>query len=146
MKAQLSELATILNAFKSEAVQLRILDLVLEKQSTEETPDRLVSGKTTGRSRKQRKPTTKKTDVAAPTKRKKASAGTGAVATLTDLLSGTYCDKPRGIGDIVKHCKDKLARTFKPNDFSGKLARMVRSGELTREKNADSQYEYKKPS
>jgi len=146
MKAQLSELATILNAFKSEAVQLRILEIVLGKQSAEKQliapPDTEHNGKTKAR----RKQTTKKTDAEATAKPKKAPGGTGAVATVAQLLSGPFFDKPRTIGDIVDHCKDRLARTFKPNEFSGKLGRMVRTGELTREKNADNQYEYKKPS
>jgi hypothetical protein len=147
MKAQLSELATILNAFKSEAVQLRILDTVLGKQSTEKqliTPeDTEHNGKTKAR----RKRTTKKTDGEASAKRKKAPAGTGPVATLNDLLSGSYFDKARILNDIITHCKDKLGRPFKPNELSGPLVRMVRKGELTREKNADNtQYEYKKPS
>jgi hypothetical protein len=77
-------------------------------------------------------------------KPKNAPAGAGAVATLTQLLAGNFFDKPRTINDIIEHCKHNLARTFKPNEFSGKLARMVRNGALTRKKNADKQYEYKK--
>lgn len=39
LKGQLSELAKILNAFESEAVQLRILDSVLGQESTLKTPE-----------------------------------------------------------------------------------------------------------
>ncbi len=77
--------------------------------------------------------------------KRKAQGGTGAVAILTKLATTDFFDKPKTINDILEHCKDNLARTFKANEFSGKLGRMVRGKELKREKNADNQYEYKKP-
>lgn len=141
IKKQLGELATVLNAFKSEAVQLRLLDHLLGEQPEE---------KTGGAQRRTRKKTKVKR-TAAPTgggeasKKKKASSGTGANATLTQLLAGTFFDKPKTINDLIEHCKHNLARTFKANEFSGKLGRMVRNNELTRKKNTDKQYEYKKP-
>ncbi len=147
MKAQLGELATILNAFKSEAVQLRILEVVLGKQSADKQFDSPVDTEHNGKTKTRHRRTTKKAGAEASTKPKKSSSGTGAVATLAQLLSAAYFDKPRMITDIIKHCKDKLGLTFKQSNFSGPLLRMVRNGELTREKNADnSQYEYKKPS
>jgi hypothetical protein len=143
LKKRLSELATVLNAFKSEAVQLRILDLVFGEQAPLEIADQLTDDETTRKVRIRRMPK-KKTDAAARQKKKIAPAGTGAPATLTQLLSGNFFDKARTINDIIEHCKHNLARTFKANEFSGKLGRMVRTGELTRKKNADKQYEYKK--
>ncbi|MBI3934758.1 MAG: hypothetical protein HY316_08690 [Acidobacteria bacterium] len=145
MKKQLSELATVLNAFKSEAVQLRIIELVLGSKSMELIAGQQGGGKPSRKVRARRAPKTKGADGVAPSKRKKASSGSGANAILTQLLSGNFFDKPRTINDIIEHCKHKLARTFKANEFSGKLGRMVRDDELTREKNADNQYEYKKP-
>jgi hypothetical protein len=145
MKKQLlSELATVLNAFKSEAVQLRLLDVLLGQEATEE-PNK--PHRRTGSSKKarQRVPAEKATENSSGKKKKKAPSGTGAPATLTQLLSTTFFDKPRTINDIIEHCKHNLARTFKANEFSGKLSRIVRNGELTRKKNADKQYEYEKP-
>ena len=145
IKKQLGELATVLNAFKSEAVQLRVLDYVLGQQPIERSAD------DPGRTHASRKPRTRRAATptkaagATSTKRKKAPAGTGATATLTQLQEGNFFDKPRTINDIIEHCKDNLARTFKANEFSGKLGRLVRNEELTRKKNTDKQYEYKKP-
>lgn len=142
IKKQLGELATVLNAFKSEAVQLRILDVLLGQEPTKE-PDT-----TERRTRSSKKPPPSRTATAQGStgkKKKMAPLGTGAPATLTQLLLTTFFDKPKTINDIIEHCKNNLARTFKANEFSGKLARMVRNGELTRKKNADKQYEYKKP-
>ncbi len=146
IKKQLAELATVLNAFKSETVQLRILDLVLGGESAEEEDSHQAKdSKTSRRARVRRKPKTERAAAATPRNRKKPSGGTGAGATLTQLLTGNFFDKARTINDIIEHCRVNLARTFKANEFSGKLARMVRNGALTRKKNADKQYEYKKP-
>jgi hypothetical protein len=145
IKNELSELATVLNAFKSEAVHLRILDLVLGDQSAWETDGAAGRGKNTGGRRPRRATRIKKPGTAAPGKQKRATAGAGGNATLTQMVSGDFFGKPRTINDIVEHCRHNLARTFKANEFSGKLGRMVRNGELTRKKNADHQYEYQKP-
>lgn len=145
IKKQLSELAAVLNAFKSEAVQLRVLDFVIGEESLEELDEKPANIHTSRRSRPRRTATLKKTDNATSATRKKSSAGTGAPATLNQLLAGAFFDKPRTINDIIEHCRHNLARTFKANEFSGKLGRMVRTGDLARKKNADKQYEYKKP-
>lgn len=144
MKKQLGELATVLNAFKSEAVQLRLLDVLLGQKATEE-PEKTHRRTRPSKKARQRGPAEKSVENSSGNKKKKAPLGTGAPATLTQLLSTTFFDKPRTINDIIEHSKHNLARTFKANEFSGKLGRMVRNGELTRKKNADKQYEYKKP-
>ncbi|HEX9423946.1 MAG TPA: hypothetical protein VF899_11935 [Pyrinomonadaceae bacterium] len=143
VKTQLGELATVINSFKSEAVQLRIIELILGAQ-TEETAAADVKT-TPRRATRRNKSQSKRDDASDSPKKAKAPGGTGAVATLSQLASGTFFDKPRTIKDLIDHCKHNLARTFKANEFSGKLGRMVRNGELTRKKNADKQYEYKKP-
>ncbi len=144
MKAELSELAAVLNAFKSEAVQLRILDLVFGRELLDEGEDQAEPPKASRRKSTALEVKAKKTPDGNAGKRKKAPSGTGAPATLTQLLTGSFFSKPRTINDIIVHCKHNLARTFKANEFSGKLGRLVRTGELTREKNADNQYQYKK--
>ncbi len=146
VKKELTELAGVINAFKSEAVQLRIVELILGASSFQE--DQIpakepVSQKPT---RKKQKATTKSADVAENKGKKKASpVGTGAVATLGKVAEGEFFSKPRTINEIIQHCSTSLARKFKASDFSGKLGRMVRNGELIRKKNADNQYEYTKP-
>jgi hypothetical protein len=144
VKKQLGELATILNAFKSEAVQLRLLDFLLGTQPMKGLGFIQKPVRTAKRTRANRSDASAENG-ATPKKKKKAASGNGAPATLTHLLSTSFFDKPKTINDIVEHCKHGLARTFKANEFSGKLGRLVRSGELTRKKNGDNQYEYKKP-
>jgi len=145
IKGQLSELATVLNKFNSEAVQLRLLDVVFGKDGGKAEPDSEESSTTAHKSTRRRSRKAKKEIESKPEKRKKVASGSGARATLTQLLETPFFNKAQTINSIIEHCKHNLARTFKPNEFSGSLARMVRSGELTRKKNADNQYEYKKP-
>jgi hypothetical protein len=146
LKKQLTDLASVLNTFKSEAVQLRLLEFILGEVSiADNSPEQKTPKPTVKRRRKQPKPPAdKKTDTASA-KKKPAASGSGAVATLVQLLEGDFFKKPRVINDIIEHCKDNLARTFKANEFSGKLGQLVRTNQLTRAKNKDNQYEYKKP-
>lgn len=145
-KKYLAELATVLNSFKSEAVQLRLLEHLLDDIGTLEgqaKPNGDIKS-SPRRRRKQPKAQSDNRGAGAPAKKKLAASGTGAVATVTQLVGGDFFKKPRTIGDILEHCKHNLARSFKANEISGKLGQLVRSKQLTRTKNADNQYEYKK--
>jgi hypothetical protein len=146
MKKELTDLASVLNTFKSEAVQLRLLEFILgEVPVASNRPEQKDPKPSAKRRRKQPNPSADKTADASSPKKKKAASGPGAVATVAQLLEGDFFKKPRVSNDIIKHCKDNLARTFKANEFSGKLGQLVRTNQLTRAKNADNQYEYKKP-
>ncbi len=145
VKKQLSELAKVINEFKSEAVQLRVLEIFYGEQTSRNGSDEPEITPAQRKSRVRRTTKSKGSVATTSEKKNKAPAGKGAVASLAKLVSGSFFDKPRTIGDIVEHCKINMARTFKPNEFSGKLGRMVDAGVLTRKKNADNQYEYKKP-
>jgi hypothetical protein len=146
-KKYLAELATVLNSFKSEAVQLRLLEHLLGNIGVDEGQVQ-PNGKPKSSPRrrpKQPKPSAANGGSGSPAKKKSATSGTGAVATVAQLVEGDFFKKPRTIGDIIEHCKHNLARSFKANEISGKLGQLVRSKHLTRAKNADHQYEYKKP-
>jgi len=147
IKKQLGELSEVINSFKSEAVQLRIIELVLGLPSNEESgsePTSEVNDRSSKKRKAKKKTKAKETDAAPNTRKKVAQAGTGAVATLSQLAKTDFFAKPKTISDIISHCSTNLARNFKANDFSGKLARMIRNDELTRSKNTENQYEYTK--
>jgi hypothetical protein len=146
MKKQLADLASVLNTFKSEAVQLRLLEFILSEVSVADSlPEQKGTRTPSKRRRRQPKPSPDQSADASSAKKKAAASGSGAVATVTQLLDGDFFKKPKTISDIITHCKDNLARTFKANEVSGKLGQLVRTKQLTRAKNADKQYEYKKP-
>lgn len=143
IKSQLKDLSEVINGFKSEAVQLRIVELVLGLESEGNMPAGETDLPTTSR-RKLAKRKSRKKATAVPTPKKSGAkpSGQGAVATLIKLVNEGFFGKPKSIGDIIEHCNHNLARKFKANEFSGKLGRLVREGSLKRSKNAENQYEY----
>lgn len=144
-KQQLSELAEVINKFKSEAVQMRLIELLLDAEPHDlDENEALPPAVSKKRRKKAAKASTRATDDGEGKSgaRRKASGGTGPKAILTKLFNEKFFAKPQKIGDICKHSETNLARKIKPSDISGKLARMVRDGELKRKKNADGQYEY----
>jgi hypothetical protein len=144
LKEPLSELASVLNAFKSEAVQLKLLEFILDGATTRKEPPP-EEEKTQRKSAQHRKSGREPMGSAAQARGKGPRGGTGPSATLNELVEGNFFDKAHTINDIMTHCKHNLARTFKANELSGKLTHLVRVGGLERAKNADHQYEYKKP-
>lgn len=149
VKKQLRELAGVVNSFKSEAVQLRIVELIFGIMPEEEVQDddnsKEIKSKPKSAKRKKKASSKLNNNTSSSKPRKKpVTAGTGSIAVLTNLFNDGFFSKPKTISDIIKHCDTHLARKFKANEFSGKLARMTRDGELTRKKNKDNQYEYSK--
>lgn len=146
LKSQLSELADIINKFKSEAVQLRIVELVLQGRTTPSSDLQVKPPALNTQPPRKKHAKPKKSTESQPANsdapKKKATAGAGAKATLTKVYSEGFFKSARTINDILAHCETNLARRIKANEISGKLARMVRSNELKRVKNSDGQYEY----
>jgi hypothetical protein len=146
-KRQLAELATVLNSFKSEAVQLRIIELVLQGAADRIDPppsddpgDRKRSAKTRGRGSAVRKATSENGEQGAKSRRR--GGGNGPIPTLEILIQEGFFKKHQTIGQIVEHCVSSKARNFKPNELSSPLGRLVRNNKLQRKKNADGQFEY----
>ena len=152
VKMQLAELSEVINKFKSEAVQLRIVEIVLGDGSfpkrVVEEPEASPMQRQKPRRRKSnvgRSNASKDSDVKIEKAAKKSRpSGQGAVASLSELANGDFFTKPKTISDIVSYCEQNMARRFKPNEFSGKLGRMTRDRVLVRVKNGDNQYEYTK--
>lgn len=147
VKKQLEELAPIINSFSSEAVQLKIVELILSGKKESEAP---ISGeeqevpppKPKAKKKRAKKAQAKSKEGGAARTTPKRSQGDGAPATLEKLVANGFFEQKRTIKDIIDHCETNLARKFKQNEFSGKLARLVRSETLTRTKNEDGLYEY----
>ena len=149
VKKQLTELATVINTFKSEAVQVRIVELLLgTSQSTVDDggPARPPSAPRKRKTKRSRPDKVAAKDATTKTKPKRtATSGTGPTAMLLQLLDGDFFNSPKTINDIVEHFKHKMARTIRPSDISGKLGRLTRDEKISRSKNSDGQYEYTKP-
>lgn len=149
IKEQLRELSEIVNSFTSEAVQLRIVELVFGEQinsdealpeNEEEIPELSAPAK----KRKLKRKSNRSEATSNTVKKKPAASGSGPVSTLAKLAEGDFFNTPQSMKSIIEHCEVNLARKIKQTDISGKLARMVREQILKRAKNADGQYEYSK--
>ncbi len=147
VKKELTELATVLNIFKSEAVQVRIVEFLLGTNESAVDDKRPARSPSARPKRKTKRKTAEKvaTKDATTKPRRAATSGPGPTALLSQLLATDFFNSPRTIGDIVEHCKHNFARTIKPNDISGKLGRLTRDQTLSRSKNSDNQYEYVTP-
>ena len=143
IKSQLKELSEVINGFKSEAVQLRIIEIIFGLETEDDSAKDESDTPPTPKRKTAKRKSTKKTSKKEYSKKSgKAASGQGAVAMLIKLVEEGFFSKPKSIGDIIEHCDHNLARKFKPNEFSGKLGRLVRDGDLKRSKNAENQYEY----
>ncbi|MDE0854031.1 MAG: hypothetical protein OSA97_06375 [Nevskia sp.] len=144
-KKQLAELAEVINKFKSDAVQLRLIDLLFSGATPgEPAAPREASEKLPRRKKGKRAAKAESGSGGGGAKSpRKASSGSGAVATLQKIVDDDFFKQPRTISDICGHSSQTLARPMKSNDISGKLARLVREKVLSRTKNAEGQYEYK---
>jgi hypothetical protein len=142
VKNQLKELSDVINSFTSEAVQLRIIDLVFNASNKENSRNKVKLDLEHVVAHPKRKRIKSKIR-ALPTDR--AANGEGPVSTLAKLVESAFFDQPQSIRSIIEHCEVNLAKKIKQSDISGKLAKMVKDGTLKRVKNAEGQYEYSKP-
>lgn len=141
VKTQLKELASIINQFKSEAVQLRIVELIFQGTETESEAGQ--EGVSSGLKAKKRR-VKKKTQAAKKTPEKKVKRGkVGPATALDELIQEGFFKSPHTINGIITYCSSQRARIFKPNELSTPLARFVRNKKLKRAKNSDGQYQYK---
>ena len=149
VKRQLEGLSDAINKFKSEAVQLKIVELIFKNaglSSDEEEPGTAGFQEAKAkhsRKGKRRKAVPKAKPDSEPKQAKTKSRSTpGSLATLRELVDDGFFKQRRTIGDIKNHCETKLARNFKSNELSSPLARLVRDKTLQRERNAEKQFEY----
>lgn len=153
VRNQLKELAEVINAFKSEAVQLRIIDLVIGGASlaaklempAATAPDAEAATKSRARKRPRKAKPSESATSQPKAPRTPAKGRPGGKVTLENLVAEGFFKTPKALGQIVEHCDTSLAMKYKQSEFSGPLMRLVREKRLTRKKNTDGQYEYVAP-
>jgi hypothetical protein len=148
LKQQLSELSPIVNSFKSETVQLKVIELIFgqaaETKRTSTTPEIVVANPPTVKPKK-RKATKvnlgspEKTD-AKPARSKAGRPGPGAM--VERLTSEGFFDKGKSPNDVVVHCRDNKVLTYNGTEISVALSRAVKSEKLRREKDENGQFLY----
>ena len=151
LQKRLKAIAEVVNAFKSEAVQVRVVEVLLGQLGMPTASDVSASAKAPRRT-KRRKASAKidstadKVAKASPQKparkAERTSASPGGFAMISQLLGDGYFKTPKTISAIVAHCGSSKGHHYKANECSPALLRLLRDGKLKRAKNKDGQYEY----
>jgi hypothetical protein len=135
LKKQLTEISEVVNSFKSEAVQLkiidRLLDVLVEFDKTDAEGAELFNKKGHRRDENDNYPFAQG--------RKKP----GATKILNQLLSTDFFSTPRSISSIATYCKDNFDSDFKTSELSGILLKLANEDKLKRERSNDNnRFEY----
>jgi hypothetical protein len=135
LKKQLVEVAEVVNAFQSEAVQVRIIDRLLEVMIESEKVDADGSEIFSKKGRRMRSDD----ENIATAGRKKP----GATKILNQLLNTDFFDVSRSISSIANYCKEQFDSDFKTSELSGILLKLANENKLRRERsNENNRFEY----
>jgi hypothetical protein len=141
LKSDLTKLAGILNQFKSELVQTKLVEMFFSGAGVAPAPAEAPR-------RKGRPPGSGKAKAAAsaaapkPAGKRKARGKMGATGALNALIKQGYFKTRRTIADVVDACESKVGVPIKVTNLSGPLARFVQESRLQRAKNKEDKYEY----
>jgi len=136
LKKQLMEISEVVNSFKSEAVQVRIIDRLLDaiaetEKSDADTPETF--------SKRGRRVRNNDDDEHISHGRKKP----GATKVLNQLLATDYFDTRHSISAIADYCKEHYDSDFKTSELSGILLKLAKEDKLRRERSNDNnRFEY----
>jgi hypothetical protein len=135
LKKQLTEISEVVNSFKSEAVQLiiidRLLDVLVEFDRNDAEGTELLNRKALKKDENDSYPFAHG--------RKKP----GATKILNQLLSTDFFSTPRSISSIATYCKDNFDSEFKTSELSGILLKLANENKLKRERSNDNnRFEY----
>jgi hypothetical protein len=150
LKQQLSELSPIVNSFKSETVQLRVIELVFAQaagiQESSQTaaatfkPASPPAAKARKRKASKAQATKSENSEAKPVRSKGGRPGPGAI--VEQLIGEGFFNKGKTPNDVVIHCRDDKVLTYNGTEISVSLARAVKSQKLKREKDGNGQFLY----
>jgi len=135
LKKQLLEISEVVNSFKSEAVQVRVvdrlLDAMMELEKTETDGIEVLN-------KRVYRPRGDEGGYAA-----RGAKKPGATKILNQLLSADFFDVPRSISSIANYCKDNFDSDFKTSELSGILLKLANEHKLRRERsNENNRFEY----
>jgi len=137
LKKQLLEISDVINAFQSEAVQVKIIDRLL---------DTMIDWDKEGEEGFNRKIRSYQNEEGI-TQRESSSRKPGATKILNQLLQTNFFDHPHSIADIATYCKDQYDSEFKTSELSGILLKLSNENKLRRERSEENnRFEYVKAS
>jgi hypothetical protein len=130
LKKQLLEISEIINSFQSEAVQVKLIDRLLDTMVEWDTD--LIDTNKKVHSLRSYNP-----EVSQSQKKM------GATKVLNQLLSTDFFDRPHSIAGIAEYCKEHFNADFKTSELSGILLKLSNENKLIRERsNENNRFEY----
>lgn len=137
LKKQLVELSEVVNSFKSEAVQVRVVDRLLDILIELEKTDGDGAEVFIKRGYKQRGGD-EGNYVSV-----KGAKKPGATKILNQLLSTDFFDTAHSISSIANYCKETFDSDFKTSELSGILLKLANENKLRRERSTENnRFEY----
>ena len=135
LKKQLVEISEVVNSFKSEAVQVRVVDRLLDIMIELEKAD----GDDVFIKRAYRQRGSDEGNYS-PVKGAKKP---GATKILNQLLLTDFFETAHSISSIANYCKDNFDSDFKTSELSGILLKLANENKLRRERsNENNRFEY----
>jgi hypothetical protein len=137
LKKQLVELSEVVNSFKSEAVQVRVVDRLLDAMIELEKTDG--EGAELFLKKGYKPKAIEEENYSLPKRAKKP----GATKVLNQLLATDFFDQPRSISSIAAYCKDNFDSEFKTSELSGIVLKLANENKLKRERSDENnRFEY----
>ena len=137
LKKQLLEISEVVNSFRSEAVQVKVVDRLLDAMIESEKGESESADAFKRRVRRTRQ--TDDDENPALNGRKKP----GATKVLNQLLMTDYFNSSHSISEIADYCKESYDSEFKTCELSGILLKLAKENKLKRERSNDNnRFEY----
>ena len=137
LKRQLIEISEVVNSFKSEAVQVRVVDRLLDAIMESERADN--EGEIFNKRVYKQRSADDGTFVSV--RRKKP----GATKVLNQLLATDFFIAPQTISSIADYCHDNFDSDFKTSELSGILLKLSKENKLKRQRSYENnRFEYVK--
>ncbi|TFF39119.1 hypothetical protein [Mucilaginibacter psychrotolerans] len=138
LKKQLVEIAEVVNSFQSEAVQVRVVDRLLDEIMETERAETEGSEIFNKRARKANGENEDAQRLSLQRRKKP-----GATKVLNQLLSSDFFRTPHSISAIAEYCKDNFDSDFKTSELSGILLKLAKENKLRRERSdKNNRFEY----
>jgi len=141
LRKQLLEISEVVNAFKSEAVQVKIIDRLLDSIMDGDRHD--FDGDAL---KLQDRRARKDYGDAGADSRIRGRKKPGATKILNQILHTDFFAEPRSISAIADYCKEQYDSDFKTSELSGILLKLSNENKLKRERNNENnRFDYVKP-
>lgn len=136
LRKQLLEISEVVNAFRSEAVQVKIIDRLLDSIIDGDRSDLDADTLKLLEKRGRRRQDYSEND--GEDSRIRGRKKPGATKILNQIIHTDFFDLPRSISAIAQYCKEQYDSDFKTSELSGILLKLANENKLRRERNNEN--------